>query len=191
MDYYNLPEGATRGIQTLHQSRFKIDHDSSLEVANKRSNRAVATNAMENQLVIVPTEALGSPPVRRAVFDLPVEVLGEIFLHCLPPGKWGSLSERDAPWLLIKVCRSWREVALSTPLLWSRLPFISGEISWKKDCLRLLELYLENSMGTALSLGFELAAPDSDDAPFLSVVAPHLFRSQHLSIKHPRSCSRS
>ncbi|KAF8874613.1 hypothetical protein BD779DRAFT_249796 [Infundibulicybe gibba] len=63
-----------------------------------------------------------SPPVHCAVFGIPPEILGEIFLHCLPPGKWGSFSASDPLWVLTKVCYSWREVALSMPLLWSKLP---------------------------------------------------------------------
>ncbi|KAF8874601.1 hypothetical protein BD779DRAFT_249504 [Infundibulicybe gibba] len=66
--------------------------------------------------------AYPSPLVRYAVSRLPPEILGEIFLHCLPLGKRGTFSTRHAPWLLTKVCRSWRKVALSTPLLWSRFP---------------------------------------------------------------------
>ncbi|KAF8872280.1 hypothetical protein BD779DRAFT_349309 [Infundibulicybe gibba] len=141
---------------------------------------------MENRIVTVPTEAFAypSPLVRGAVFRLPLEVLGEIFLHCLPPGKWGSFSARHAPWLLTKVCRSWREVALSTSLLWSKLPFLFERESWKEyGRLQLLKLHLEYSAGTALSLGFDLTV-DPDDAPFHPLIVPHLSRSRHLDIRY-------
>ncbi|KAF8870925.1 hypothetical protein BD779DRAFT_1578404 [Infundibulicybe gibba] len=133
-----------------------------------------------------------SPPVRCVVHDLSPEVLGEIFLHCLPPDEWGSFSACDAPWLLTKVCQSWRELALSTPLLWSRLPSLKpwrNSNAWPLDerkdqgdgHLRLLELHLKNSMGTALSLEFEVHR-STDNVPFLPLVALYLSRVQHLKI---------
>ncbi|KAF8870920.1 hypothetical protein BD779DRAFT_1478548 [Infundibulicybe gibba] len=84
------------------------------------------------------------------------------------------------------VCQSWREVALSTSLLWSRLPFLSEEEDWEEDSglLRLLELHLENSTRTALGVGFKLSFSDPDGAPFLPLITPHLSRSQHLNIRH-------
>ncbi|KAF8878835.1 hypothetical protein BD779DRAFT_1789130 [Infundibulicybe gibba] len=124
------------------------------------------------------------------IFGHPPEILGEIFLHCLPPGEWGSFSAWNAPWLLTKVCHSWREVALSTPLLWSRLPMLepSGSDAWERtwwgcNRLRRLEFYLKNSMGTALSLGFVLPL-DLDDAPFLPLIASHLSRTEHLKMEY-------
>ncbi|KAF8874603.1 hypothetical protein BD779DRAFT_249554 [Infundibulicybe gibba] len=134
--------------------------------------------------MMMPTKAPAypSPLVRRAVFRLPPEVLGEIFLHCLPLRKWGSFSACDAPWLLTKVCRSWREVVLSTPLLWSGLPFLGpGKGYWEGGGrLRLLELHLEHSAGATLSLALELP-PNPDDVPFIPLITPHLSRVQHLS----------
>ncbi|KAF8871215.1 hypothetical protein BD779DRAFT_1680567 [Infundibulicybe gibba] len=138
-----------------------------------------------------------SPPVHRAVSGIPPEILGKIFLHCLPPGKWGSFSASDAPWVLTKVCYSWREVALSTPLLWSRLPPLepsgiapwgrfwdrSGRSHWGSGYLRLLELHLKHSTAIALSLAFELS-PNLDDAPFLPLITPHMSRAQHLKIAY-------
>ncbi|KAF8872284.1 hypothetical protein BD779DRAFT_1710347 [Infundibulicybe gibba] len=81
------------------------------------------------------------------------EILAEIFLHCLPPDKWGSLSAGDAPWLLVKVCRKWREVALSTPELWSRFPFL---YTHPRRGQQLFKFYFEYSAMSPLSIGFEL-----------------------------------
>ncbi|KAF8872270.1 hypothetical protein BD779DRAFT_349073 [Infundibulicybe gibba] len=123
---------------------------------------------------------LKKPPVSR----LPPEILGEIFVHCLWFGTWGSFSAHCAPWLLTKVCRSWREVALSTPSLWSKLPFLSWKESWTKDGhLRLLELYLKNSRSAALTIRLELP-PNPDNASFLPLVLPHLSQSRYLKIFH-------
>ncbi|KAF8870917.1 hypothetical protein BD779DRAFT_1680743 [Infundibulicybe gibba] len=119
------------------------------------------------------------PLARCAVSDLPPEILGEIFLHCLPPGEWGSFSARDAPLLLIKVCCSWREVALSTPSLWSRLPPLPAYP--EDDHFQLLKLYLNKSAKRALSIAFVPRGPPAD-VPVLSLITPYLSQSQHLGI---------
>ncbi|KAJ7114031.1 hypothetical protein C8R44DRAFT_676471, partial [Mycena epipterygia] len=58
-------------------------------------------------------------PVRR----LPPEVLGEIFSWTLPSARDALLRRRfdtkNSPWVLTYICGRWREVALSTPSLWS------------------------------------------------------------------------
>ncbi|KAF8871502.1 hypothetical protein BD779DRAFT_460193 [Infundibulicybe gibba] len=118
-----------------------------------------------------------SSPARCAVSNLLPEILKEIFLHCLP-GKWGSFSSHDAPLLLIKVCRSWRKAALSTPLLWSGLPPLRKE-ALRDGHLQLLKLYLKNSARAALSIAFELPR-DPDSAHFLPLITPYLSQSQYL-----------
>ncbi|KAF9066952.1 hypothetical protein BDP27DRAFT_1174984, partial [Rhodocollybia butyracea] len=50
---------------------------------------------------------------------LPVEILTEIFTHCLPSKHIPPSSLiMEAPLVLLSVCREWRTVALSTPRLW-------------------------------------------------------------------------
>ncbi|KAG2156716.1 uncharacterized protein EDB93DRAFT_1246910 [Suillus bovinus] len=62
-------------------------------------------------------EALASP----ARCLLPSELLGEIFLRCLPQTNYVTPSSNECPMVLTKVCRHWRVVALSTPRLWASL----------------------------------------------------------------------
>ncbi|KDR83081.1 hypothetical protein GALMADRAFT_56814, partial [Galerina marginata CBS 339.88] len=52
---------------------------------------------------------------------LPTDILGEIFLHCLPTYRNPTLSALEAPMVLTRVCSLWRSVALSSPRLWARL----------------------------------------------------------------------
>ncbi|KAF8871211.1 hypothetical protein BD779DRAFT_482479 [Infundibulicybe gibba] len=125
-----------------------------------------------------------SSPARCIISDLPPEILGKIFLHCLPIE--GFFSPSDAPLLLVQVCRSWREVALLTPLLWLKLPRLHLHLG--DGCLQLLKIYLKKSAKTALSITLELAwIPD--DSPFLPLITPYLSRSQHLSITYVRGVS--
>ena len=56
-------------------------------------------------------------PIRR----LPKELLQEIFLHCLPTAHLPVMASAEAPMLLTRVCRPWRDLALSTPTLWSSI----------------------------------------------------------------------
>ncbi|KAK7470102.1 hypothetical protein VKT23_001543 [Stygiomarasmius scandens] len=56
-------------------------------------------------------------PFRR----LPAEILSEIFVHCLPKDRNPMRSLSEAPLLLGRICRSWREVSLTTPHLWSSI----------------------------------------------------------------------
>lgn len=52
--------------------------------------------------------------------QLPHELLSEIFIHCLPPFPT-RISPSDAPLLLEQICRRWRDIARSTPTLWSSI----------------------------------------------------------------------
>ncbi|EKM75567.1 hypothetical protein AGABI1DRAFT_132106 [Agaricus bisporus var. burnettii JB137-S8] len=47
---------------------------------------------------------------------VPPEILILIFLHCLDPVRLSP------PWYLSHICRYWRELALHTPQLWTRIP---------------------------------------------------------------------
>ncbi|TDL21655.1 hypothetical protein BD410DRAFT_286520 [Rickenella mellea] len=68
--------------------------------------------------------------IRRRMFkwyhinELPVELLVEIFLRCLPTCTFPIPSRRDAPLLLGRICRTWRSVTLNTPRLWARITLV-------------------------------------------------------------------
>ncbi|KZP16577.1 hypothetical protein FIBSPDRAFT_934496 [Athelia psychrophila] len=57
-----------------------------------------------------------SSPVRRC----PAEILSAIFVHALPAFPF-TLSRNHAPLLLERVCRQWKDIARSTPALWSQI----------------------------------------------------------------------
>ena len=56
-------------------------------------------------------------PVRR----LPPEVVAEIFVHCLPTNHNALMSIGEAPLLLGRICRTWRDISISMPQLWCSL----------------------------------------------------------------------
>ncbi|KAK7038470.1 F-box domain-containing protein, partial [Favolaschia claudopus] len=59
------------------------------------------------------------------VLSLPFEVTSSIFIHCIPADGRVSPSSCAAPLILAQICRQWRDVALSTPILWCSL-YIDG-----------------------------------------------------------------
>ncbi|KAF9061803.1 hypothetical protein BDP27DRAFT_1234582, partial [Rhodocollybia butyracea] len=63
-------------------------------------------------------------PIRR----LPVEVLSEIFLFCLPVDRNPVRSVKEAPLLLTRICRRWRDIALENPRLWTGIHIFVPDI---------------------------------------------------------------
>ncbi|KAJ7762499.1 hypothetical protein B0H16DRAFT_1311600 [Mycena metata] len=59
-------------------------------------------------------------PVRR----LPLDIIQEIFVACLPTHRNCVMSAVEAPVLLGRVCSSWRAISLNTPRLWCRLHIV-------------------------------------------------------------------
>ena len=53
--------------------------------------------------------------------QVPLDVVGEIFAHCLPTHHNAVVSVRVAPLLLGRVCSAWRSITLSTSRLWASL----------------------------------------------------------------------
>ncbi|RDB22218.1 hypothetical protein Hypma_010700 [Hypsizygus marmoreus] len=98
---------------------------------------------------------------------LPVELLCEIFAHCLPFGRHGDQYPipriEDAPMLLCHVCSHWRQVALSFTALWSSF---SGRCSYsyrnrnpernvRVATQALVKLWLERSHPHPISTEFD------------------------------------
>ncbi|KAH6918274.1 hypothetical protein BKA70DRAFT_1246738 [Coprinopsis sp. MPI-PUGE-AT-0042] len=52
---------------------------------------------------------------------LPLDIWQIIFGFCLPTRSYPSMSPFEMPAVLTRVCKSWREIALATPELWSKL----------------------------------------------------------------------
>ncbi|KAF8473107.1 hypothetical protein JB92DRAFT_3134848 [Gautieria morchelliformis] len=57
---------------------------------------------------------------RHTIHSLAPEILGEIFIRCLPP-PWSPVSLNEAPLLLLQICHHWRQTVRGTPRLWTDL----------------------------------------------------------------------
>ncbi|TDL21661.1 hypothetical protein BD410DRAFT_789405 [Rickenella mellea] len=121
---------------------------------------------------------------RNNIQKLPVELLVEIFLCCLPTDRFPDPSRREAPILLGWVCRVWRSVSLNTPQLWAQITIRQRKRSYftstlayiteKFDLRGILE-WLRRSGNSPLS--FEIDAhtgPHDGDVNLLT----HALRSQ-------------
>ncbi|KAF7376684.1 hypothetical protein MSAN_00085400 [Mycena sanguinolenta] len=62
-------------------------------------------------------------PIRR----LPLDILQEIFVACLPTHRNCVMSASEAPVLLGRICSSWRALALSSPRLWSSVHIVEPD----------------------------------------------------------------
>ncbi|KAJ7720020.1 hypothetical protein B0H16DRAFT_1896953 [Mycena metata] len=108
------------------------------------------------------------------VSSTPVELVTEIFLACLPANGRVQPSSRAAPLSLAQICRHWREIALSTPRLWSSvdLTFQRGISTggWFNRRIRTIAYYSDegdsdeegsDDMGSRTQRNIQPSDPDS------------------------------
>ncbi|KAJ7187919.1 hypothetical protein C8R46DRAFT_1340842 [Mycena filopes] len=118
-------------------------------------------------------------PFRR----LPLDVIQEIFVACLPTHRNCVMTAVEAPVLLGRICSAWRSISLGTPQLWARLhiveplrsgrgPWIPLRAAWKEKFAQRLETtktWLGRSGQCALSISFhgshDPLLPDVADSP--------------------------
>ncbi|KAJ7019882.1 hypothetical protein C8F04DRAFT_325418 [Mycena alexandri] len=121
------------------------------------------------------------------VLTLPNEIVSECFIHVLPPyparpPTTGPLS----PTSLAQICRKWREIALSTPALWSSLT-LTLEYGKSEKQKSFLETWMARSRAHPISVSLidereelELGALN----PFFDTVCRvHSTHIQHLELR--------
>ena len=79
-------------------------------VDSLKEGRMCLQNAIDAHWAIV-------HPVRR----VPKDVWQKIFIYCLPTTHLPVMSATEMPLVLTQVCTLWRNIALSSPKLWSSL----------------------------------------------------------------------
>ncbi|KAJ7871575.1 hypothetical protein B0H13DRAFT_1634202 [Mycena leptocephala] len=115
------------------------------------------------------------------VLTLPNEIVSDIFIHFLPaypesPPLTGLLS----PTLLTHICRRWRQIALSTPALWSAIGTSYHDGIPLKQKLHIFDLWLTRSRFCPLSLRYET---EMGVAEILTAAIPHCARWEHLKLE--------
>jgi hypothetical protein len=142
-------------------------------------------------------------PVRR----LPLDIIQEIFIACIPAHRNCVMSASEPPVLLGRICSSWRAISLSTPRLWTRLHIVepprgrygsSDSLIDEKVAQRLeiTKMWLDRSGQCPVSISLQ-SGPDYDSPPvtpstshsrsgqFLQALLPFASRWQHIRFTTP------
>ncbi|KAJ7908909.1 hypothetical protein B0H13DRAFT_2495475 [Mycena leptocephala] len=133
----------------------------------------------QNQYMLVNVNGLlRLAAVSRRALALPPELLSEIFIHCLPTEEDEYLpvtpNPKTAPLLLCGICRQWREVALTTPSLWSSISF-SSELAYSQSGIEYVEFcrrWLSRAKDTPLSLCLEAFVLKNSIRSLLKIIGP-------------------
>lgn len=113
--------------------------------------------------------------VRDPVAKLPLELSSKIFIHCLPLRSEPCF--RHVPMLLLNVCRTWSDVALSTPALWATIHI---EFPRGKGFSDFLAMWLKRAGNHLLSISLQ----DVFDAGVAAIVWEHASQLKNLEIRH-------
>ncbi|KAJ7907359.1 hypothetical protein B0H13DRAFT_2019146 [Mycena leptocephala] len=116
----------------------------------------------QNSLVVDRHGRLRYAALSRRALALPLEILAEIFLHSLPDVDFVTPDLAATPLVLCGVCHQWREVAISTPRLWSSLVFDVQLATRANAYVDLYRRWLSRARKAPLSL--YLQHPDGQDA---------------------------
>jgi hypothetical protein len=142
-------------------------------------------------------------PVRR----LPLDIIQEIFVACIPKHRNCVMSASEAPVLLGRICSSWRALSLTTPCLWASLHIVepprgrygsSNTLVDEKVVQRLdtMKMWLGRSGQCPLSISLQ-SGPDYESPPgtpptsrsksgeFLQGLIPFVGRWQHILFRTP------
>ncbi|KAJ6589152.1 hypothetical protein B0H19DRAFT_1058201 [Mycena capillaripes] len=120
------------------------------------------------------------------VLTLPPEIVSEIFLNYLPTyPEIPPLLGISSPSLLCQICRHWRAIAVSTPVLWRAIRMDGANYRDSEEMLtaqlELVETWLSRSGDCTLSLSLTEFSPNSVFLPrFLETVALHCQRWEYV-----------
>ncbi|KAJ3541967.1 hypothetical protein NMY22_g3687 [Coprinellus aureogranulatus] len=113
-------------------------------------------------------------PIRR----LPQELLQQIFLLCRTAHRMPLLSQDEAPLLLTRICRDWRNLALNAPALWDSIHipipynFTEEQIQFHlRRAERWLDMAKQSPLSISLYSGFIGSAIPADSWAMLEKVA--------------------
>ncbi|KAJ6578668.1 hypothetical protein DFH09DRAFT_1148046 [Mycena vulgaris] len=127
------------------------------------------------------------------VLTLPFEITSRIFLDCLPQDADTILrpypSQNEAPLVLTRVCRDWRAVAVSTPMLWTHLRIEldsdDGRGHIDSKWVALLDIWLQRSQPHPLSMTVSNLSYTEPDETLVGVLDRHSPRWRDLTLKLP------
>ncbi|KIM75632.1 hypothetical protein PILCRDRAFT_668588 [Piloderma croceum F 1598] len=111
---------------------------------------------------------------------LPPELLGEIFRYCLPQD-YDESGAHKAVMLPSHVCKRWRDVALSTPALWTNMVLHVTDKTLESQTALVTDWV---SRSGNLPLSFTLRGRENV-LPIMAVLFQHCARWQHINLSVP------
>ncbi|KAF8633895.1 hypothetical protein AX17_004343 [Amanita inopinata Kibby_2008] len=129
-----------------------------------------------------------------SINQLPLEVLAEVFKHCIPdPGDFAGIPKDLAPLLLCRVCLLWKKLAQSTPDLWTMMNIYVTEEArvGLEDVATFMTTWLERSHTLPLTIHLKITRSVSEALvnTIIKSLCEHALRWESVSIQQPyRSC---
>ncbi|KAJ7748801.1 hypothetical protein DFH07DRAFT_1035568, partial [Mycena maculata] len=123
---------------------------------------------LENSKILVQRQLNA---VRDPVARLPLEISSEIFIQSLSPRP--EPGSQNIPMLLLNVCNTWTNIALSTPRLWA---VIHVDFPQAESFRRCLETWFRRAGNCPLSMSGVF------DAGVRASIRPHVHRLKYLEI---------
>ncbi|KAJ6508386.1 hypothetical protein C8R45DRAFT_441359 [Mycena sanguinolenta] len=116
------------------------------QIAQLREKRALLQEPVDAHKALISSMRL-----------IPQDILQEIFISCLPTKHNALIDHNEAPLLLGRINRHWRQIAYSTPRLWSSIHIpLSGYLSAPPNILleseRFIGAWLQRSAPCPLSV---------------------------------------
>jgi hypothetical protein len=122
------------------------------------------------------------------VLTLPNEIISEFFIHVIPPYPLRAPTTGPfSPTALGQICHKWRDIALSTPVLWSSLS-ITLEYRTLKKKFMFLETWLSRSRSHPVSISLidqrgEVGLAEINR--FLQAICLHASHLDYLELRLP------
>ncbi|KAJ7473008.1 hypothetical protein B0H11DRAFT_2430955 [Mycena galericulata] len=150
-----------RSILDLLTVRQQEAADLTNEAARLRALLDEVTTKLEKVNTFVDAHrALVSPASARR---LPDDVVQEIFEAALPSERNAVMSESDAPLLLCHISHGWRQLAFSTPRLWSSIHIVAQTTLHRLN--EAVKAWVGRAGEQPLSISF--VTPSSSDHPHI------------------------
>ncbi|KAJ7639493.1 hypothetical protein FB45DRAFT_427637 [Roridomyces roridus] len=117
---------------------------------------------------------------------VPPEIITEIFVHCLSSNPDDRPRLYCAPLLLLRVCGSWREIALAAPRLWTRLAIFPPRWFFSKpgEVEQYVDTWFQRAKALPVSLDFT-GYDVQDKNSIHAILSAHAPRLQSLTLSLP------
>lgn len=165
--------------ETLLEAEQEITR---VETEIERTKKLLAHLLAEQQKLNLYVAAHKS--VVSSIRHLPPEIMADIFIHALPTPDAAVPHPLCAPLIFTQVCLWWRDIALSTPRLWSSIRLDLTPRSLRRS-VGLVKMYMDRSKHCPLYLNFQCRSGSLDCKPMLDIVIPHSARWQNINFRLP------